>query len=376
MRPVSAAFLSTLRGSHTALSRVRVVEPFQTGVEPVGTELAVLGGSVSLDGHADVRATLDVEVDGTGMWPGKPTDLLAPYGNELYVERGLMVGNTPTWVGLGYYRIYTPEQSEPPDGPIRISARDRMSGIIDSKLEAPVAFTPNHTIAQVYERLVLDVYPDADIVYDFLADGIALNRAAVVEEDRYTFLRDVALSLGRVMYFDYAGRLQVRTPPSLRSPVWTVDYGHDGVLTSLSRALTREGVFNAVAVEGEAADDRPPARATARDMGPDSPTYWFGKFGKVVRRVSSPLVTSTSQAANVARTELAKAIGAPYTVDFGVVPNPALEPFDPILIRLDSRAVDERHVIQTLSIGLGPEDGMTGTSREITQSSIDVGEDL
>lgn len=382
MRPVSDAFLEAVRGSHTALVRARFTRNYQTGNNPTGTELPLIEGTVTMDATADIRSTLDLTTegvrpsDGVNRWPTEPTSLLAPYGQEVYVERGIEIGNVREWVGLGYFRIYSPEQSEAPDGPIRISARDRMSGIIDAKMVYPVAFSKNHTIEQVFERLVREVYPLVSIEYDLAASAIALNRDAVVEEDRYGFLKDVARSLGRVCFFDHKGAFVVRAAPDSDTPVYTVNSGPNGVLTSLSRTITREGIYNAVIAEGEAADNRPPVRSVAFDNGPTSPTFWDGSFGKVPVRYSSPMLTTTAQASSAAVALLSQRVGVPYSISFGSVPNPALEVLDPILLAYQDDRPAEKHVIQTLSIGLTEDGTMTGTTRQVSGTVIDVSEDL
>lgn len=372
MRPVSAAFLRALRNSHTAITRVRVCSTYQTGTDPDGEELALIAGAVTLDATADVRATADVTTDGRGRWPAAPADLLAPYGNELYIERGVEVSGTREWVGLGYFRIDRPDQDAAPDGPIRLSGSDRMAGIVDSKLTTPINWLPGHTFRQAFERMTTEVYPDLAIRYDFNPDGIALGRSVLVDEDRYGFLADWCRSIGKTMYFDHAGTLVVASVPDPTEPVWTVDHGPTGVLVSMSRSMDRQGIFNAVVAEGEAADGQPPVRAIAYDVGPNSPTYWYGRFGKLPRRYSSSLLTRQAQAEQAAVSLLSRSLGAPYSVSFGAVPNPALEPNDPILITYADESPAEHHVVQTLDVGLGEGDTMTGTTREVSNVVVDV----
>lgn len=375
MRPVSDAFLRTITGPHKMVAEARIVAPGQTGTDPEGVTIQILSGDVRLDASADVRSTVDLTTSGVGMWPSSPSDLITPYGPELWVRRGIEYGNGQReWVSLGYHKIYSVEQDEAPDGPIRIAARDRMAGLVDARMLAPVQFNPNHTVRQFFDRLVLEVYPWAVIEYDFLPEAIAVNRTIVVEEDRYAALFDMARSLGRVMYWDHAGKLQIRKPPDVATPAYEVSYGRNGVLVEMSRSLTRDGVYNAVVAQGEAPDDKPPVRAVARDMNPVSPTYWYGPFGQVPRYYSSPFITNTEQAASAAAAMLARSIGLPYSVDFTAVPNPALEPLDRVRIRYrDGSTV---HVVQTLTIPLTPSGAMEATTREQTNVAIEIGEDL
>jgi len=349
-------------------ARARVCTTFQTGTQPTGTIIPLFSGDVFFDAHADVRATLDMTTDGHSMWPTRANSLLAPYGNEIFVERGIQYGNgTTEWVSLGYYRIESPEQqSTPPDGPIHILGRDRMAGIVDARLLAPVQFGASATYGSVVSQLVLGVYPTATIQWDS-GDTSQVGRALVAEEDRFGFLDDLVTAKGKIWYWDYRGVLVIRDQPdSTAAPVFDVDSGAGGVLVDLARRLTRERVYNAVVATGEAADTNTPVRAVAVDNNPNSPTYFYGRFGPVPRFFASPLLLSTSSATTAAQTMLRKQLGLPYTIDFTAVPNAALEPWDTIRIRYSSRYGSEKHIIDQLRIPLVSGDPMTGTTREQT----------
>lgn len=373
MRPVTSQFLNAIRGSHQVAVRVKLLTTFQTGVNPTGTELAVRDGDVILDAAADVRATIDVTIDGTDSFSRDPGSPLTPYGHELFVERGVVYGSgTRELVSQGYYRIYSVEQSGEPDSPIRLSGRDRMSGLIDGRLLAPVQFVAGTSIRAVFDALVLEIYPAATIVYDFDPDASTLQTSQVADEDRYTFLRDLVKSRGKVMFWDYAGSLRIQSPPDPGATVFDVDAGAHGVLVSLDRRLDRDGVYNAVVALGEAPTDlSEPVRAIAIDNNPLSPTFWTGPFGKVPRFYQSPFITTTTQAATAAAKILQQSIGLPYSVDFTAVPNVALEPLDPI--RIVHEDGYENHIIQRLVIPLTVGQAMNGSTREQTELVIEAG---
>nr|WP_236646908.1 DUF5047 domain-containing protein [Micromonospora acroterricola] len=350
----------------------RVVPAGLTGVNPPGTAITIEGGDVQIDGTAQIRSTLEMTTEGAGMWPTRASDLLAPYGNELFVRRGIRYGNgTTEWVSLGYHRIYTPEQDRAPHGPIRVMGRDRMSGIVDGRLTAPRPFAASATYGSVVSTLVGEIYPWATIEWD--ESGVRdtpIGRQVIAEEDRYKVLDELVSSVGKVWWWDHRGVLVIRTPPTATQPVWEVNHGANGVLVSLSRRLTREGVYNAVVATGEGADTTTPVRAVVVDSSPTSPTNWWGSFGKVPRFFSSPFITSLQQARNAAAAMLAKQLGLPYAVDFTAVPNPALEPYDPIRVTYPGRS--ELHVIDRLTIALTVGAPVTASTRE--QTSVLIGE--
>lgn len=367
MRPVSAAFLTTLTGSHTMAARARVCTTFQTGTDPDGTLIPIIDGTVTVDGTADIRASLDLVTDGTGMWPTAASDLLTPYGNEVFVERGVQYSSASIeWCSLGYFRIEAQGQDSPADGPIRITGKDRMLGIIRARLLAPVQFASTVTYGAVMTQLVTEVYPTATIIWDDSTDTQTTDRALICEEDRFEFLDDLVRSRGKIWYWNHRGELAITDPPDPTTPVWDVMAGTGGVLVSSSRDLTSDGVHNAVVAQGEATDSAVPVRGVAIDNNPSSPTYFYGNFGPVPRFYSSPFLTSDAEAIAAAESILRNELGLPYNVDFSAIVNPALEPYDPIRIRNDSDSGVETHIVERLAVPLKADGAMTGTTREQT----------
>lgn len=381
MRTVTPGFLEKVRSSHPMQTRARVLTSFQTGtnpkgapvpgIDPKGKGIPVESGSVQYDVTAAVLATLNnFTTDGAGWDPRPGKHPLQPYGNELFIERGVPGELVP----LGYFRMYSVDQAKPPAGPLAIQAQDRMAGLVEAQVTAPVQFKASQSISAVFDELVREVYPNAVIEFDDPAlAGDQLGRQQIVDQDRYGFLRDLASSHGKVMYFDARGVLVVKSLPDFTEPVWDVTAGKNGVLIDSSRSIDRDGVVNAVVAEGEAPDgDKPAVRIMAYDAHPDSPTYWEGKFGKVPYFLSSSNITRTEQAVSAARAMLERNLGLPYYADFTKVANPALEPWDPIRVKHSDRSAREIHVIQSLSVPLTAAEAMTGTTRERTTVRIAV----
>lgn len=350
--------------------RVRSVAAGQSGTAPVGTEISITDGSsskVELDSTAQVRGTIDLTTDGTGRWPARVADLLAPYGRELFIERGVQLGGgTSEWCSLGYFRIETVDQAAPPDGPIRVEGSDRNQGIIDARLLAPVQYLASATYGQVVSDLVTEVYPTAVIEWDDATDAEAIGRDLIAEEKRYEFIDDLVTALGKIWYWDHRGILVIRTPPAPSDPVWDVNAGEGGVLVTMSRTLSRKGVYNAVVASGEATGTDAPVRGVAVNDNPASPTYYGGAFGPVPRFYSSPFLLTPVQATDAAASLLTQQLGLPYNVDFTAVPNPALEPLDPVRITYSDRAAPEVHVLQKLTVPLTESGTLDATTREQT----------
>jgi len=372
VRPVSDRFLETLRGSHLAVFRARVCPTFQITTQPnYSVELPITGGDVKYSATAEIRSTINLTT--SQSWPLTSSDPLAPYGNELYVERGIAYGNGQReWVGLGYYRIDTIEQGETPDGEITITGSDRNAGLRDGRFLSPQQFASTLTNGQVVNSLIWGVYFFAGIIEwdDLAVRDDTINRTIVAEDDRLGTLRDLLTSLGKIGYWDHRGIFVIKTPPSTTGgPAWTIDAGQDGVLVQMSRGLTREGVFNAVVATGEAGDTTAPARAVATNQDPTSPTYYSGRFGPVPRFYSSPFITTNAQALMAALTMLRQQLGLPYQVDLSSVANPALEPYDVIEVRYPRNSRNrslrtETHIIDEVTIPLIPTSPVVLKTRE------------
>jgi hypothetical protein len=210
------------------------------------------------------------------------------------------------------------------------------------------------------------VYPLATVEWDDDTESDTLGRSLIAEEDRHGFIDEMVRALGKTWHWDHRGILVIKDPPDPGSPVWEVNHGAGGVLVEMSRRLTREGVYNAVVASGEAGDTAAPVRAVAVDNNPNSPTYFRGRFGPVPRYFSSPFLKTQAQAAAAATNMLRQQLGLPYRVDLSLVPNVALEPFDPVLLRYSDRDGAEVHVLERLGIPLVPDQTMAAATREQT----------
>ena len=333
MRPVTDTFLATVKGSHQAVFRARLITYGQTGTNPgrlnldltPADEIPVLDGNVIFDTKADVNATIELWTDVD--WPTSASDMITPYGNELFVERGVTYGDgTREWVSLGYFRIDSIEQDYR-TGRIRVTGSDRMSRARDERPQQPTVFPAGSSVGGIVDNVIGSAVPLLVSVYDFSAYTTLTTTDHILDDDRVKFVRELLTSYGKISYFDYAGRLQVKSIPSYTGtePVWDIESGRNGTLVSMTQSLSRDGVYNGVVARGEPIGDLPPVEGRAYDEDPESPTYIFGPFGQVVRFFSSPFLNSQAQCVDAARAILESSTGLPHVMEMGTVPNPALE---------------------------------------------------
>lgn len=366
----AADFADLVTGSHMARFRCTAVDGYQTGDAPTGTELPVLDGEIEFNATADIRASGSIEV--IGDWPTSQNLSLAPYGAEVFLSRGIDRGaNGVLWAPMGYFRISEVTQADAAKGPLKLTLDDRMATIIDSRFLQPRQWMIGTTVGEIVDELILRIYPDAVIVFDDDSNLSELGRSLIVEESRYEMLMTLAEGLGKVVYWDELGQLVFRTIPDEGDPIWSVKAGPGGAMVEADRSLSRQGVYNAVVVTGEGADDLMPVRAVARDAQQSSPTFFTGPFGRIPRLYSSPFITTQAQADNAARNLLQQSLGAPYDVGLSAFPNPAVRPFDVIRVVYDN-GNRELHVVQRATIPFNVTSPVKIATRESTVIFVGV----
>jgi hypothetical protein len=366
----AADFASLVSGSHMARFQCIAVDGFQTGADPTGIELPMRDGSIEFDATADIRASGSVEL--IGNWPTSQNLSLAPYGAEVFLSRGIDRGaNGILWAPLGYFRISEVSQNDAAKGPLKLTLDDRMATIIDSRFLQPRQWITGTTVGEIVSDTIHTVYDDAVIVFDDDSDLSTIGRSLIVEESRYELLLTLAEGLGKVVYWDELGQLVFRTIPDEDDVTWAVKAGPGGAMVQADRSLSREGVYNAVVVTGEGADEITPVRAVAFDAQQSSPTFFDGPFGRVPRFYSSPFITTQTQAANAARNLLRQSLGAPYDVGLSAVPNPAVRPYDVLRVTYNN-GNRELHIVERATIPLNVESPVKIATRESTVIFVGV----
>ena len=361
MRTVSAAFQTAIIASHRLATSATILDT--AGNETI---VGIIDGTVTLDQTAAVRGRCDITVvdDGTlGLVPDSPASLLAPYGNEIRLERGIQYPDgTTELVSLGVFGIQDSEVTDNGGSlQIRVSALDRAQRLIDAKFEEPYNIAAGTNFATAILTALQAVWPD--VPHDLTAT--ALTTPAVIAQegdDRWQFAQDMATAISMNLYFDGDGTLRL-VPNVLGAPVAALTEGEGGVLLEASRRWTRENTFNRVIATGENTGEGAPVRGVATDDNPLSPTYYFGPFGKAPRFYNSSLITTNDQAAAAALGLLISELGTTEQVDFGSLVLPHLEPGDTVRITRERSGIDEDHVLDSLTIPMGAEGSMSGQTR-------------
>lgn len=367
MQTVSDAFLAAVSAGHTLSTRVTLIEPSGTQ-----TPLAIEDGSVTLDGPSQTRGSLSLDLTPDIAVPDLPGDLLAPYGNEILVERGVRFDDgTEELVPLITARL---EDSGTQDGgsglSIGITALDRSAKLIEAVMENAGSIARGTNCADAILALIDQTYPDCPYnTGEFDAITVTLPLLTYgAGDDRWDLCRGIAEAAQCSLYFDGSGTLRL-TPLAIGPPVSAeIVEGEGGTLLEVDKNWSRENACTRVVVLAEGSGDEP-VRGVAVDDDPNSPTWHGGPFGRVTFEWSTEYITGATTAdIQTAADQVADNIlnlkrGTAQQINFTSIHNPALEPFDVVRLTRTVLGVDENHVLDSLTFPLNREGTMTGETR-------------
>lgn len=361
MWDVSADFLAQLRTPHDVTVAADV---YYAGIL-VQQGLAVESGNVSVDEGSNVRRSAQITISDPSLDPAGVIDLLAPFGTEIVLRRGVMFGNGDVEnIPLGVFRIDEARRSSWYSG-VEIQASDRSNVVQEARFIKPWNTNAGVEIRTEIESLIRDVLPNIEF-YDLTDDDSPTT--AGVWEDRWVAIEKLSASLGAELIFDNLGRAVLRpVATAADEPVWTVDAGSQGVMLDVRTGISRAEVYNAVVATGDPQDGSPPVVGYAYVNS--GPLLWGGPFGKKPRFFSSQFISTVNQATTAARSILARSTGFSRTIEPTSIVNPALDVGDTITIVLpDGRSYN--HVIRSLSIPLAAEDTMEIGTRVVDEGTF------
>lgn len=363
MRSSTAAFAQVIAGSHQVATRVDVL----FNREVIFQGIAVTSGQVTYDRNAARLARLSLTVADPLRLPVAADDILTPFGYELGVWRGVYLPGyhpspvlTDELIPLGVFPI----QQSAVDGVTLVSsitAEDRSRLVSDARFEDDYQIAAGTNYVTAIQSMIEAGVSGLTYLFPSTTFTTPLLTFAA-QEDRWEKAQEMTKSLGNELLFDGLGRLTMRPEPTFTAtPVASIAEGVN--MTAASVALDRVGAYNRVIATSANSSTGDVFRGVVTDDNPASPTYYFGPFGKKPRFFASEFLASDAQAASAAASILTANIGVASSVDFGVLPDPRLECSDVVQITRTALGLDDLHIIDTLTIGLGADSGMSGTSR-------------
>lgn len=324
-----------------------------------GLSFANGGVTASLNSRVTRNLTVGVPYE---LYPTDPSDLLAPFGNELRVFYGVALADGSTSYVWQVFRgkIDTVTQTV---GGCTLSATDRAAEVLDVGFIAPQNSQPSNTVSQEFERLILDALPDATFGVSDTFSGFV--RPLTWEFDRGGALDELATSVGAIWFALADGSFVLRRYPWAvqASPVVTLTDQVGGTVLDWSVSRSRSSIFNLVTVTGERLNGDAPVYATAEDDVVGSPTNVAGGFGirSRLERLQNP---STQGAAQASADALLRTYVSPTeTWTLQVVPDAALELGDTIRLQVADRDVIQ--VVTNIGLPLGMDASMTVSTRSL-----------
>ncbi|WP_295819208.1 DUF5047 domain-containing protein [uncultured Deinococcus sp.] len=356
MLALSPAASEALRTSHQIDQRVTAYTVAQGAL----ILDSVTGGTVTCDGKAAVRRSLDLDVADPTMFPTSASDPLSEVASEIGVEYGVVLPGAGTeWLRVFRGPIQEVSATLVRAKPnllvsgLKVSAAGRAQRLVDNRLLAPIQTRPGPVVPEL-TRLILLGDPTAEVLDMTGGDGSTAG-ALDVDKDRWSDgILKLAASAGLAVDTAPSGAYRIRKVATLDDPpVWRIDAGGGGVLVKADLKRTRAAVYNGVQASGEQNDGTPTVSALVVDDDPASPTFWGGPFGQKVRYYSNPAIKEVGQAQKAARALLEKVRGLSKTVELTAVTNPAFEEGDVIEVDLGDGNI-ERHILDGFPISLTP----------------------
>jgi hypothetical protein len=333
------------------------------GGSVVAEGIPFVSGSVKVDRGSETRRSLSLTVADPRQFPTTETSLFGVYGQQLYVERGIQYldGSTES-VPLGIF-VITSVSGDVHTGPLSIEAAGLEILLKRALFDGATSTKGARDAAAFIKTQIEATIAGASFVDRSSSGGTVLaTKTWDAGTDKWAALSEVAVSVGAELFCDAYGTFVLTDIPSVKtsSPtvVWDVSAGESGVMVSAEQSLTSDEVFNRVTVVGENAEDnKPPVSATISITDSQDPLRYGGPFGKVEKRVSSSLVTTTSQASAMALALLRKTRAPNRSVSLSAIPNPALDAGDWIRVDYGPGILPELHLVNSFEVPLSSDGG-------------------
>lgn len=343
--------------------------PQQFRGEPEGG-LTFFNGTVSATLNSRVTRQLQFST-ALDLYPAEVTDLLAPFGNEIRVYRGIRLGDGDTTYTWPVFRGRIRNVRQYSTGNTVVSCTDRAADVVDHQFVTPQNSQPSNTIYQEFVRLVTDAMPDASFgASDVFAGPVqpltwALDRAAALDE--------MSRSVSALWYTLANGDFVMRRYPWTRpgaTPVVTLTDATGGTVQYWEASRDRSDIYNVVTVTGERLTGQAPVYATAPDMNPLSPTYVNGGFGirSLLDRLQTP--STPGGATGAAEQRLAVSIAPVEAFSLRCIPDASLELGDCITVAVNGRTSTQ--VVSALSVPLAVDGDMFVSTRSLVSNTLEV----
>lgn len=370
MYPVSAAFLTALKDSHTVIFKAEVYSKTNVFIQT----LSVLGGNINVSLESAQRRRASVQVGGASLVPTTVASLLHPLsGNRVKLYRGIRFANgTEEYCPCGYFVVVDAETTRNKDG-----LRTDLSLIDLSQLISEYGFNAEYVVAvgtnykTAMSALITSPLPSQPQAH---ADITAVTPQLVfdVGDDRLEKLQTMAADVAHQQYMDPNGTSVIKLLPRIDVDASVFTYVASGkvIVSQVTNALTRRDTKNHIIVRGESTSNTAPVQGSAWDSNSSSATYAGAPPGTgfsfyAPELLISEYITTTTQADSVAAAKLRQKLGVNQKVTVTGIVNPALEAGDIVTVdRPDAGISAQKFVVADFNIPMSVQGSQTLDMRE------------
>lgn len=351
----SPAYKIALLQSHHRVSRFTVRNP---DGDLLAENVPIGGGQVNA--RLTSRVTRTATFTASDEWfPTLDTDPLSPFHAIVTIETGIAYPSGeeelfPVFTG----RVY--DATREGDGAVTFRADDLAADVLAADFEQPERSVLGASTVAEIQRLITAGFEWAVFGTNDVVDGTVPKLAW--DDDRGKALDDLAATVEGRWYTLGDGSFVVRSLNYVGQPaVVTLTDGPSGILSNARTTVTADGAYNSIVVLAERPDTATPIRVTERVLNPADPAYFYGYFGKRVRKIRSQESLAFFDAQRVARSQLAASAALQRQWTATCVPDMTLEPGD--VAGLEWRDFTDTQVIDSLIYPLSPQTPMSFTAR-------------
>lgn len=272
------------------------------------------------------------------------------------------------WIPLGVFDFEDADISDDENGiEISLSGLDISGKIAAYGWESIFVQPAGKNLGDVIKAVISNRYPAA--VFNFAStDAVAprtLTFGARDENNPWQDCLDIAAYCGMELYVDAYGTFTMRPEPDpeVGDPVWTYTDRANTVMTKIRRRLTKSQTKNYIVVTGESTANTTPARGVAYDDDPTSASYWLGRLGTRVLRITSKLIGDDNAAVVMARAQLLKRKNLTETVSIEAITNAAQQESDIIKVERSVSKLAGNFLVDRMQIPMDVESNMTMEAR-------------
>jgi Domain of unknown function (DUF5047) len=372
--PHSQEFADTI----TSTNQVAV---FQADLYLAGTTtlvaeaLQITGGQVQVDRTAATRrqcqfSIADDERELIPLLTGTNRVDLGPL--EIRPYRGLQFPNgRKECIPQGVFRVSKATVTDEGTPTLQVTGYDRSRTVARAALTTTYVVANASPITSAISNLVDFCLPfDVPVNKAILSVDPATTHGTLVyheQDNPWTHCEELGSVIGAEVFFDLDGWLTIQDTPDPANATDVAFQFIDGItstMLSVQHDLDDEPGYNGVVVVGDSSQNTSTVpRALVVDNNPNSPTYWFGPYGRVPEFVTDSAVNSQQQATALAQGRLRQRLGWTETYVVACVPHPALTEEDLIGITRAPSGVDDIVSIEQMIIPFDTNTAMTMTCR-------------